>query len=597
MNSELQNIINNLPESPGCYLWKDVHDNIIYIGKAKNLKKRVLQYFNKEHNQKISKLVNEIYTLDYIVVRNENESLILENNLIKEHKPIYNVLLKEGTNSYPYIVVTDEKHPRIVYTRIYKKYKGKHYGPFASSLATSAYDVYTLLNKLFMLRKCNKLPQKECMYYHLKQCLAPCIKVIDEQTYIEIKNEIDDLFKNKPTNIMKWLKDQEDMAVKNLEFEQASLYFNYASQLKSVCQTQIVQLNQIQNADIVGFYANNNHLSINIFNFINGKLLIKHAFISRYYDDLNEVITSYLWQYYELHNKPNNIYINLDKQNTQLLTETLNTKIITPSRGQYLELITTAIANAKEYLEKNELQSDLKHNKTIGAQNELAQLLHLDYINHIEIIDNSNLFMENPVSAVVVYKNALPAKQLYRKYNLLSNQKSDYHFMKEVILRRYQKITNFPQLLILDGGKIQVQAAIEILSELGLLDKITVIGLVKNNKHQTDAIIDQNLNEIKLDHHSNLYNYLANMQNEVHRYVITFFRNKASKSKLTQFLDNIEGLGEKSKQKLLSIYPNIYELKYVDVDTITQIISRQAAIKLKEKIDKELNNDKENINR
>lgn len=592
MNPKIKQILDQIPEQPGCYLWKNVHNQIIYIGKAKNLKKRTNQYFNKAHNYRISKLVSEIADVDYIVVQNENESLILENNLIKEHKPQYNILLKEGSNSYPYIVVTDEKYPRILYTRVFGRYKGVHYGPFANNMTSNAYELYLLLNKLFPLRKCKKLPYKECMYYHMQQCLGPCIHQLEHGDFDQYRKEIDDIFKNRPNETIKALQAKELEAASKLQFELAKVYFNYVSQLKNICNNQIAQLKQILDADIIGYFTKENYVCINIFNYIDGKLLVKHEFISEYYDDLEEVILSYLTQFYEGHNVPKTVYINLSSENSKLLAEYLNAKVIKPQIGTYLNLITNAINNAKEYLAKNELKIQHTYDRGFGAQEKLGQLLGIDGLNHIELIDNSNLFLEDCVSAVIVYKNALPNKRLYRKYILrTTEEKSDYYFMKEVITRRYSKLIEFPQLLIVDGGPLQVSIAVKTLTELGLSDVIKVAGLVKNDKHQTDALTLADNTLIPLDKHSPLYHFLASMQNEVHRYVITFFRNKSTQSKLTNFLDDIEGLGEKSKHKLLTIYPNIYDLKDVSVETIAQIISKKAAINLKEKLAKEIKND------
>lgn len=586
-------IINKIPEKPGCYLWKDQYGTVLYIGKAKNLKKRTLQYFNKSQNERITKLVSLIDNVDYIVVDNENESLILENNLIKEYQPRFNVLLKDGSNSYPYIVITNEQHPRIIYTRYYKKFKGQHYGPFANFEHGSAYEIYLLLNKLFKFRKCNKLPGRECMFYHLGQCLGPCINTVNQDNYEDYRKEIANIFNNKTSHIINELKVKEQIAAKDLNFEQAKIYFDNIQQLSNISQNQIAQLKQQLTADIIGFYADQVKVCINIFNYVNGKLLIKHAFVSDYFNDLHEVITSYLNQYYSENFIPKYIYVDLDSLNLDLLTQTLQANIIKPRRGAFLTLLSNAIENAKQYLAKNQLESRIQFERTFGAQDHLAALLKLPNLNHIEVIDNSNLFLENCVSAVVVFKNAHACKQLYRKYIIKDDgQKSDVHFMREVILRRYAKVSDYPDLLIVDGGKPQVSAALAALSELELDNIINVIGLVKNDKHQTDAIITSQMEVIPLDQHSYVYQFLANIQNEVHRFVITFFRQKNIKSKLTNFLDDVEGLGDKSKQKLLNLYPNLYDLKNLDISTIAQIIPKKAATNLKLKIDKELKDDK-----
>ncbi|MGL4951690.1 MAG: excinuclease ABC subunit UvrC [Mycoplasma sp.] len=582
-------ILNNIPELPGCYLWKDSHDNIIYIGKAKNLKKRTTQYFTKTVNNRIANLVKEIANIDYIVVNNENESLILENNLIKEHKPKYNVLLKEGSNSYPYIVLTNEKNPKLIYTRNIKKFNGKAYGPFATTLQNNSYDVYLLLQKLFPFRKCNKIPNKECMFYHLDQCLAPCINDIDQTSYESLKKQLDLVFNNKPNQIIKELKNKELEAARNLEFEKAKMFLSQIDSLSNICNNQITQLNEMKDADIIGYYVEDNKISINIFNYVGGKLLVKHQFFDHFYGELQEVLESYLIQYYSEHSVPNHIYIDISNIESELLSNIINSKIKKPIKGLYSELLLMAIKNAKENLQKKDLEIEHNYNKSFGALNDLKKLLNMDYLNRIEMIDNSNLFLENCVSAVVVFKNAKPEKKLYRKYNIKSTgEKSDFHFMQEVVERRYSKLNNLPELLIVDGGKQQVSAAVSSLKAIGKSDKVKVIGLIKNDKHQTESLIDDEYNIFPLIKKSYLYNFLSNMQNEVHRYVINFYHSKSSKSKTSEILDNIPGLGDKTKNKLLSIYPNIYDLKKIDIETISQIIPKKVAILLLEKIKKEV---------
>ncbi len=584
--------LNELPESPGCYIWKDQGGNILYIGKAKNLKKRTHQYFNKALNAKTQKLVSLIADVDYIVVNSESESLILENNLIKKYRPPYNILLKEGSSSFPYIVVTNEPHPRIIYTRKPKSFKGKIYGPFANAQTnkhTNAYDLYLLLNKLFPLRKCNKIPSRECMFYHMGQCLAPCINKVNEAQYLDIKQEIDDLFNNKLTPTIERLSQQEKEAAEQLKFEQAKVYCDYVKALKLINFEQIVEVQKSFNIDIIGYYENNGQVCILIFNFIEGKLLAKHEYVSEYYGDIQEAVLSYLVQYYESVIIPKEVYLNADKDVIDLLQQKFAFKVIQPMKGKYMDLITSAINNAKEYLEKNKLKIMDAYNRTTGAHEELRKILGLKMMSQIDIIDNSNIFLEDPVSGVVVFKDGKPCKHLYRKYNLRTTiKKSDYYFMQEVIVRRYTKIEELPDVLIVDGGLLQVKAAQEILEQIELKKPIMVIGLQKNDKHQTEAIVLSDHTIHPLDKQSYLYRFLAMMQDEVHRFAITFYRNKASKSKLNQFLDGIDGLGDKSKQKIMQIYPNIYDLKYVDQSTIEQIIPKKAAKNLIIKIQKEL---------
>lgn len=583
--------LSTIPEKPGCYLWKDKFGTILYIGKAKNLKKRTNQYFNKAYDGKTHKLVSLIDDIEFIVVDNENESLILENNLIKKYKPQYNILLKEGSNNFPYIVVTNEKNPRLLYTKKYNLIKGKYYGPFANTNNFNAFDLYKLLNKLFALRKCQKLPNKECLYYHLNQCLGPCIIDVSKNDYDKIINNIDNIFKGHTKHLITKLTIQEKQAAANLEFEKAKLFKDQVDIIKAIEKNKIAEINKSINIDIIGYFTNNNQICIIIFNYIDGKLLAKHHFINDFYnDDINEIVVSYLNQYYASSLCPKEVYLNIDDENKELLMNLYGFKVISPSKGVYLEILKNAIDNAKEYLSQNNSKINDNYNRTIGAQEELRKALGMNKLNHIEMIDNSNIFLENPVSGVVVFINGQANKKLYRKYNLNNSDllKSDYHFMQEVIVRRYSKLKEMPDLIILDGGKHQISAAKEIINQLELKKVPKIIGLVKNDKHTTEAIIDDNFNKFELDKKSYLYLFLCHMQNEVHRFAINFFRKKSLKSKMNSFLDNIEGIGEQSKKKILKIYPNLYDLKNADIETIEQIISKKAAKNLMIKINKEL---------
>lgn len=594
MNNLLKEKLENIPQRPGCYLWKDINNNILYIGKSKNLKKRVNQYFKGSHNTRIGQLITNIYDLDYICVNSENESLILEANLIKKYKPKYNVLLIEN-NSYPYIVVTNQKDPKIIYTKNYKNIKGKAYGPFASK-DNHIYELYKFLLKIIPLRKCNVLPKQKCIYYDLGQCLGPCINKISPLQYQGIKKDIDNIFKNKSHNLLEELKSRELKSSNELNFEAAGNFLELQKSLKTVFEKQIINLNKSIELDIVGYYANEEFISINIFNFIDGNLIAKHEHVNKYYNEVNETITSYLMQYYITNNIPKNIYINLDSENISSLSENLNTKMISPTKGKYHQLILSAIENAKQYLEQNILKAQLNYDRTIDATEKLSKIIKVSSSNYIEIIDNSNLFLETCVSAIVVYKNGFPDREMYRKYNIKNtNNKSDYSFTKEVIFRRYSKLLKenqeLPNVLIVDGSKIQISAAIESLQELGIENRIKVIGLKKNSKHKTDSIICDG-EEILIEKTSPLFAFLLNMQNEVHRFVITFFRDKRSKSQMTTFLDDIPGIGTITKEKILNLYPNIYDIDNADIEILKQLMPIKIAKLLKEKIKEELKDEK-----
>lgn len=586
MRIELETKIKNAPTDPGCYFWKDNNNKIIYIGKAKNINKRIQQYFDKNVDNKTKKLVSCIYDLDFIIVNNDNEALVLENNLIKKYKPKFNVLLKESSN-YPYIILTSELNPRIIYTRKYNSYKGKSFGPFPSSEINS-YEIYNLLQRIIPLRKCGVVPNKKCIYYDLKQCIGPCINDISKLEYSNIKKNVIDIFNNKTKSVLSELKYLELNSSKKLDFESANYYLELQNSLKNINHKQIVEFSNKNNIDIVGYYCDENYISIIIFNIYEGKLLSKNENISRYYNNnYNEVILSYLMQYYTENQIPKNLYINLDSEYNKEFCEILNINIEFPKNSKYEKLILLAIKNAKNFLTNNKLKNDSIFERTIGACEKLSKLLEINYCTRIDIIDNSNIFLENPVSSVVTYINGIKEKKLYRKFNLdKMENKSDYHFMIESLKRRYKNsnsIDQLPNLLIVDGGKIQISAAQKALNELNITT-IKIIGLKKDKHHKTHSIINSNYDEICLDKNSSLYFLLCNMQEEVHRFAITYFREKRIKSQMSTFLDGIEGFGVSSRNKIISIYPNVYNLKDANVQTLQQIIGNKKAIILKEKI-------------
>lgn len=586
MRVELKNKLQNSPEKPGCYFWKDVKGNIIYVGKAKNIKKRLSQYFNNTHNNRIAKLVNEIYDVDYIIVNNENEALVLENNLIKTNKPKYNVLLKENSN-YPYIILTNEDQPRLVYTRKYNSYKGKVFGPFPSS-ETNAYEVYNLIQRIVPLRKCKHIPNKKCIYYDLGQCLAPCINSISKEKNKELKNQVIDIFNNKTKKIIYLLKEKEINSSNNLDFENAKYYLELQNSLKQLNKKQIVEFVNNSDIDIIGYYANQEYISIIIFNFINGKLIAKNSHLSKYYDDdINDAIISYLIQYYSTNKAPKEIYLNIDKNSLVELNNYLGFNVQNTNKSKYNKLILLAIQNAKKYLLDYKLKIDYEYERTIGAFDELSNLLKVDKITRIDMVDNSNIFNSNPVSAFVTFINGVKNTKYYRKINLDNlKEKSDFHYMIYAIEKRYKNIINEidkPDFLIVDGGKIQISAAIKAFNHLNIKD-IEVIGLVKNKKHKTESILKSDGTEIKLDKNTPLYNMLSNIQEEVHRFAISHFREKRSKSQMSIFLDGIKGLGPKTKEKILEIYPNIYSIKNIDENTLSQIINKKIAREIIKKI-------------
>ena len=587
MNDNLKEKLNNIPKKPGVYLWKDKYNEVIYVGKAINLYNRTHQYFLFPQNLRRTQLANNIYDLDYVVTKNDNEAFILENNLIKKYQPKYNVLLKDGSN-YPYILLTNEKDPRLLYTRIIKKNNGKYYGPISAGIKNK-YDIYNLVLELFPLRKCNIVPKEKCLYYDLHQCVGPCINKIDVNTYKEIKNNIDAFFHGEYKDIIAKLKEQELQLAQNLNFEQAQQKKELIEAIQNLTINQTVQLASLDSTDIVAYKVIDNKIGIVIFGYTNGKLLTKFDSVEDIYDDNDtEVVANYLMQYYEKFDHPKILYVSLDEQNIKLLEESLKITIKNPTKGQMKQIMLSALENA-DIIIKNSLRSkQSKLARTVIANEELRQLLKMESLNRIELFDNSHIDNVDRVGAMVVFENGIANKKLYRKF-IIKEQTSqdDLAYMKEVLYRRYSKMLKneeaLPDLIIVDGAKLQVEVANEILKELKIDLLVNVIGLKKNDEHKTKSIILKNYNEIILDKKSNLYFYLLNMQEEVHRFAISFFRQRHTKSLFSSELDHIEGLGSKRKTLLMQAFNNIYEIKNATLEQLKQVVPLNVALKLKEK--------------
>ena len=587
MNDNLKEKLNNIPKKPGVYLWKDKYNEVIYVGKAINLYNRTHQYFLFPQNLRRTQLANNIYDLDYVVTKNDNEAFILENNLIKKYQPKYNVLLKDGSN-YPYILLTNEKDPILLYTRIIKKNNGKYYGPISAGIKNK-YDIYNLVLELFPLRKCNIVPKEKCLYYDLHQCVGPCINKIDVNTYKEIKNNIDAFFHGEYKDIIAKLKEQELQLAQNLNFEQAQQKKELIEAIQNLTINQTVQLASLDSTDIVAYKVIDNKIGIVVFGYTNGKLLTKFDSVEDIYDDNDtEVVANYLMQYYEKFDHPKILYVSLDEQNIKLLEESLKITIKNPTKGQMKQIMLSALENA-DVIIKNSLRS--KQNKlarTVIANEELRQLLKMESLNRIELFDNSHIDNVDRVGAMVVFENGIANKKLYRKF-IIKNQTSqdDLAYMKEVLYRRYSKMLKneeaLPDLIIVDGAKLQVEVANAILKELKIDLLVNVIGLKKNDEHKTKSIILKNYDEIILDKKSNLYFYLLNMQEEVHRFAISFFRQRHTKSLFSSELDHIEGLGSKRKTILMQSFNNIYEIKNATLEQLKQVVPLNVALKLKEK--------------
>ena len=574
-----------VPNNPGCYLMKDESGNIIYVGKAKNLFKRVNSYFNKVQTGKTLALVNQIRDFDYIITNTEVECLILEINLIKKYSPKYNILLKDD-KTYPYILLTNDKYPmlKIVRKKSRKNIKGKLFGPYPN--VTSARNTVSMLNRIYPLRKCEKLKKDVCLYYHINECLGYCKYDIPEEKISEMTKEISDVLNGNYKVITTKLEEKMNSYSDALEYEKALDIKNMIDDIKSTINKQIIVSNTKYNFDVFGYYEKNNFLVIEVLNVRGGIILGKTHKIFEDVIDYSDVYFRYIIDYYEKHEITKEIVIN-DIIDKDILSSYLNTSAIIPVKGDVKRILNLANENALTISkEKVELIKRNNEEKEL-VKKELCNILNIFKVDRIELFDNSHLFGTFYVAGLVVFDNLEPNKKEYRKYKISEGVKDDLAAMKEVVYRRYYRLLvengTFPDVLMVDGGRNQVVVAKEIIDELHV--PIKVIGLKKNDKHRTYSIINDTLEEIELSS-SKLLLYLTKMQDEVHRFAITYHRNIKSKGSLSSLLENVKGIGEKRRKELLRKYSSIEKIKNADIDDLAKILTIDVAKDLKEYLNK-----------
>lgn len=570
-----------LPSKPGCYIHKDKNGNVIYVGKAKNLKKRVSSYFNKIHTGKTKALVDNINDFEYIVTNSEIESFILEINLIKKYSPKYNILLKDD-KTYPYIELTNEKYPRvkIIRTKTRKKTKSKLFGPFPN--VVSARKIVDLINRIYPLRKCNTLKKNLCLYYHINECLGYCkYNISKEQIDLMIK-EITEVLNGNYKEITKKLEEEMFKESENLNYEKALELKKMIEDVKTTISKQIVVSNVKYNFDVFGYYVKDNYLSIETLFIREGIIIGRVHKIFDITDEINDVYLRYITNFYEKYELPKEIIIQ-DENEVSLLSIYLNTKVNCPKKGDVKHILDMAINNAEIYLNENLeiVKKDLKIKKEVLEK--LKSLLNLTSLKRIDLFDNSHLFGTYYVGCMVVYEDLEPNKNLYRKYKISLDVKDDLSAMKEVIYRRYYRMLLdkevYPDLIIIDGGSLQIKVVVEVLNSLGL--SIKVIGLKKDDKHKTNIIVDDNLNEISIKQDNHLFLYLTKMQDEVHRFAISFHRDLKSKGSLESVLSNVSGLGDKRRTALLKKYGSLKKIEEASIDELKSIIPEEIAKNLK----------------
>ena len=581
MESLIDKLLATTPHSPGCYLMKDINGSIIYVGKSKNLKNRLSSYFKQTHTGKTKMLVRDIHEFEYILTNSEVESLLLELNLIKKYTPKYNILYKDD-KSYPYIELTNDTVPRLLIVRNPNLKRGGNrrlFGPYPN--VSAAKKVVEILNRLYPLRKCRNMQKKECLYYHIGECLGYCTHNIDNDKINEMREEIISFFNGNSDVIISKLESRMERCSDKLEFEKAMEYREYINYIKITLEKQKVELDDNYNRDVFNYYEKDNYLAVNILFIRGGKLLDKKSNIFPMIDNIEEEVNNYLSNFYDKHLSKVKEVIVPRIINSDLMKETFNLNFVNPQKGTKKKILDLAYDNAKNYY--NEQITLIKKDDKIleDSLSELASLLEINKCNHIEIFDNAHIFGSFNVSGMVVYIDGKKVPQMYRKFKISNDTNDDYGTMKEVIYRRYFKVLKDnlpkPDLILVDGGVGQVNVSREVINSLGL--NIPVAGLKKDDKHSTNTLIGgYPLKEIPIKKDSPLFLLLTRMQDEVHRYTITYHKDIRSKGALTSILDNIPGIGEVRKQKILKKYKTITKMKEATIQELQELLPENIAV-------------------
>lgn len=554
-----------LPDRPGCYQMRDENNTIIYVGKAKNLKNRVRSYFHGAHNAKTTRLVSEIRDFTYVITSSELEAFVLEINMIKEYDPKYNIMLKDD-KTYPYIALTNEENPRLIVTRNQRKRNmGRYFGPYPNVKA--ARTTIDVLNQIYPFRKCYTIPKKECLYYHMHQCLGPCIHK-EKLDYSAYKTKVASFLNGDAKDVLKDITTRMLEASEQLEFEKAKEYRDLKIAIEDTIAKQKISINDLTSRDYIGIYTDEDDISINIIITRQGNIVQNHQTIINKYDSLEDETINYLLQFYEVNSKPKEICFKAF--DASVLANLLEVDIYEAKLGKKKEILDMATDNAKFNLEnkRNIYRNQvLKKIETIEA---LGNLLGIPTPRRIEAFDNSNLYGEYPVSAMVCYINGKPAPKEFRKYHIKTVVgANDYESMKEVIYRRYFRILMeegfFPDLIVMDGGEIQVHAAQEVIQRLNL--SIPIMGIQKNDRHKASKIYFEDT-LIDLDKNSPIYLLLADISQRVHDFAISFFRSSKAKGLFSSILDPIPGLGEKRKEQLLKYFISIDHIKASSIEEL-----------------------------
>ncbi|MBT2813614.1 excinuclease ABC subunit UvrC [Staphylococcus coagulans] len=580
-----------LPMEPGCYLMKDRQDQVIYVGKAKKLRNRVRSYFTGAHDTKTTRLVREIVDFEYIVTSSETESLLLELNLIKKYQPRYNVLLKDD-KSYPFIKITKERHPKLIVTRTVRKGSGKYFGPYPN--AYSAHETKKLLDRIYPFRKCDKMPDRLCLYYHIGQCLGPCVYPVDQSEYERMTREITEFLNGEDKTILRNLEEKMQKASENLEFEQAKEYRDLIQHIHNLTKKQKIMSADQTVRDVFGYSVNKGWMCIQVFFIRQGNLIEREATMFPLQQTPEEEFYTFIGQFYQLnqHFLPREVHVpsNLD---TTMIGSVVDTKIVSPQRGQKKQLVDMANKNAHIALDNKFELIARDESRTVKAIEQLGDAMGIQTPIRIEAFDNSNIQGVDPVSAMVSFVDGKPDKKGYRKYKIKSVEgPDDYKSMQEAVRRRYTRVLNeglpLPDLIIVDGGKGHMSSVASVLeNELGL--DIPIAGLAKNDKHQTSELLyGETAQVIPLKKNSQAFYLLQRIQDEVHRFAITFHRQTRQKTGMQSVLDQVEGIGPKRKTKLLRTFGSIRKMREASVNQLQEAgLPKNTAILLYETLNEQ----------
>lgn len=578
--NKIDELLSTTPHKPGCYLMKDNNGCVIYVGKSKNLKNRLSSYFKQSHTGKTMMLVRDIDTFEYILTNSEVESLLLELNLIKKYTPKYNILYKDD-KSYPYIELTNDKVPRLLIVRNPNMRRGgnrKLFGPYPN--ITAAKKVVEMLNRLYPLRKCKNMGKKECLYYHIGECLGYCTHEVDEEKIKEMKDEIISFFNGNSDGIIKKIEEKMYDSSSKLQFEKAIEYKELLDYIKITLEKQKVELDDHYDRDVVGYYEEDNYLVVNILFIRGGKLIDKKSNIFPMIDSLEEEVNGYVSNFYDKHMTKVKEVMVPDIIQEEILREGFGLNVVKPIKGMKKKILDLAMENAKNYY--NEQISMIRKDEVEinNSLEELANMLGIDKCSHIEMFDNSNIFGSFNVSGMVVFIDGKKAPHLYRKFKITNDKNDDYGTMREVIYRRYFRVLKDglerPDLILVDGGLGQINVAREVIDELGM--GIPVAGLKKDDKHSTNMLLGgYPVREMEIKKDSYLFLLLTRMQDEVHRYTISYHKDIRSKGALASILDNIPGIGEFRKKKILKKYHTVDKMKNATVEELSLLMPENVA--------------------